>query len=106
VRGLITETAHVFCEEIGIHSIRQAKESYLNKGLRHKLQKYHGTNTDCAFLGWNNAWLDPAFRQWNIEEYLPGITVPMHVIQFKSLLFLTQSAHFDILAFTLSAEKN
>ena len=79
--GLITEAAHVFCEEISVRSIQQAKMSYLHGDLRKKLKKYHGPNTDCAFWGWNGAWLHPDFIHWNIEEYLPGIKVPMLVIQ-------------------------
>jgi pimeloyl-ACP methyl ester carboxylesterase len=81
LRGMITEAAHVFCENINIQSIRQAKESYLKNNLFEKLKKYHGVNTDCAFRGWNEAWLHPDFLSWNIEEYLPGINVPILIIQ-------------------------
>ena len=31
--------------------------------------------------GWNRIWLDPAFRAWNIEEYLPPVTCPVLAIQ-------------------------
>jgi len=36
---------------------------------------------DEAFWGWNDIWLHPAFRQWNIEEYLPAIEAPVLVLQ-------------------------
>jgi pimeloyl-ACP methyl ester carboxylesterase len=49
--------------------------------LREKLKKYHGPNVDCAFWGWNDAWLHPDFMQWNLAEYLPGIRVPLLAIQ-------------------------
>lgn len=81
LRGLITEAAHVFCEDISVHSIQQAKNYYQNGDLRRRLEKYHGTNTDCAFKGWNGAWLHPDFMHWNLEEYLPTIKVPMLAIQ-------------------------
>jgi len=82
LRGLITEAAHVFCEEITLQSIRSIGELYRkDHGLRGKLEKYHGINTDCAFQGWNETWLHPDFKDWNLEEYLPGISVPMLVIQ-------------------------
>ncbi len=81
LRGLITEAAHVFCEDITVRSIEEIGKLYRNSGLRRKLEKYHGTNTDCAFLGWNETWLHPDFRNWNLEEYLPGIKVPLLVIQ-------------------------
>ncbi len=81
LKGLITEAAHVFCEDLSVKSIREAKDQYLNGDLREKLAKYHGDNVDCAFWGWNGAWLDPDFMHWNLEEFLPGIKVPMLAIQ-------------------------
>ena len=81
LRGLITEAAHVFCENITVHAIRDAREKYTKGGLRRNLEKYHGLNTDGAFWGWNDVWLHPDFGDWNIEEYVPGISVPMLVIQ-------------------------
>lgn len=81
LRSLITEAAHVFCEDISIRSIEAAKTRYRKGDLRPKLETYHGPNTDCAFRGWNDVWLHPDFIHWNIEEYLPGIKVPMLAIQ-------------------------
>lgn len=81
VRGLILEAPHVFTEEITLSSIAAAAESYRSGGLKTGLECYHGKNVDCAFWGWNQAWLDPDFRAWNIEEYLPQISVPVLVIQ-------------------------
>lgn len=81
LRGLITVAAHVFCEGISIRSIREARDQYLKGDLKKKLEKYHGQNTDCAFWGWNGAWLHPDFKHWNLEEYLPNIQVPLLAIQ-------------------------
>jgi len=81
LKGLITEAAHVFCEPLTIGAIREAKERFVNGDLRQRLAKYHGDNTGCAFWGWNRAWLDPGFAQWNIEGYLPAIRVPLLAIQ-------------------------
>lgn len=81
LRGLITEAAHVFCEDVSVQAIQRAKEAYQHGDLRRRLEKYHGKNTDCAFWGWNSAWLHPDFRQWNLEEYLPRIRVPLLVMQ-------------------------
>ena len=33
------------------------------------------------FWGWNDIWLHPDFRAWNIEAYLPAITCPILAIQ-------------------------
>jgi pimeloyl-ACP methyl ester carboxylesterase len=81
VRGLILEAPHVFVEEISVESIAGAADRYQNTDLRENLKRHHGENVDCAFWGWNKVWLDPAFRSWNIEEYLSNICVPVLVIQ-------------------------
>ena len=81
LRGIITEAAHVFCEEVTRESARRADTAFLNGELREKLQRHHGANTDCAFRGWCDVWLHPDFVHWNIEEYLPGIGVPTLAIQ-------------------------
>jgi pimeloyl-ACP methyl ester carboxylesterase len=79
--GVITEAPHVFFEKRTMLGIQKAKKAYESGDLRKKLEKYHGSNTDCAFRGWNDAWLNPDFVEWDIQEYLPGIKVPMLVIQ-------------------------
>jgi pimeloyl-ACP methyl ester carboxylesterase len=80
LRGLILEAPHVFVEEVGIASIAAAKEAYRASDLRARLARHH-RDVDGAFGGWNDIWLDPEFRAWNIEQYLPAITCPVLAIQ-------------------------
>jgi pimeloyl-ACP methyl ester carboxylesterase len=80
VRGLILMAPHVMVEDISIRSIEVAKRAYETTGLRDKLARYH-SDPDSAFRGWNDIWLHPDFRVWNIEEYLPRITCPVLAIQ-------------------------
>lgn len=81
VKGIISIAAHVFIEEISIESIDAARAAYQNSDLREKLARYHGDNVDCAFRGWNEVWLNHDFREWNLEEYLPQIDIPVLVLQ-------------------------
>jgi pimeloyl-ACP methyl ester carboxylesterase len=83
VAGLILEAPHVFNEELSVTSIAAAKVAYDTGDLRARLQRLHGDNVDVAFRGWNDVWLHPGYRNWNIEASLPGITVPSLVIQGK-----------------------
>jgi len=53
---------------------------YERMDLREKLARYH-RHVDVAFRGWSDAWLHPDFREWNIEEVLPQIDVPLLAIQ-------------------------
>ena len=79
-RALILEAPHVFVEELSVTSITQAKVNYQTTDFRQKLARYHA-HVDATFWGWNGIWLDPEFRLWNIEEYLPGIRCPVLCIQ-------------------------
>ncbi|MEK6337458.1 MAG: alpha/beta hydrolase [Acidobacteriota bacterium] len=81
IRGLVLLAPHVFVEDIGIDSIRRIREDYRRGDLRSRLERYHSANVDVAFDGWNDVWLNPEFRSWNIEEYLPRIKMPVLLIQ-------------------------
>ncbi len=82
LRGLITEAAHVFCEPVTTIGLKATRKAYFEKGLKEKLERYHGKNTETAFQGWNQTWLRPRFAQWwNIEKYLKRIFVPVMAIQ-------------------------
>ena len=80
VRGLVLIAPHFFVEDISVRSIAAAKDAYETGELRQRLAKYH-RDADVAFWGWNRAWLDPQFRSWRIDEYLPYIRVPVLIIQ-------------------------
>jgi pimeloyl-ACP methyl ester carboxylesterase len=80
VRGLILIAPHFFTEDMGIAEIAKAKIAYATTDLRQKLARWHA-DVDNAFVGWNEAWLDPAFRQWDITEQLAYIRVPVLIVQ-------------------------
>jgi pimeloyl-ACP methyl ester carboxylesterase len=81
VKALILEAPHVFTEPTQLESIARMAGVYCTTDLRDRLAKHHGDNTDIAFRGWNDVWLDPDFKSWNIEEFLPAITVPVLLVQ-------------------------
>lgn len=83
VLGAAILAPHVFNEQLAVDSIRQAKIAFEQGSLRDGLERYHGSNVDVAFRGWNDAWLDPGFRHWNLEEYLEPIDIPLLLIQGK-----------------------
>lgn len=81
LQGLVLMAPHFFTEDPALDAIAQAKLAFETGDLRDKLRKYHGDNVECAFRGWNDAWLHPDFRRWDITHYLPPITVPVLGIQ-------------------------
>jgi pimeloyl-ACP methyl ester carboxylesterase len=80
IRGLVLIAPHFFVEDVSITSIAEARDAYANTDLKTKLGKWHA-DPDNAFRGWNDAWLDPGFRTWNIVEELSYIRVPMLIVQ-------------------------
>jgi pimeloyl-ACP methyl ester carboxylesterase len=80
VAGLILMAPHVIVEDLSVASIAAAKVAFETTDLRAKLARYHA-DVDGVFWGWNRIWLDPEFRSWNIEDYLPRITCPIVAIQ-------------------------
>lgn len=80
VRGAIVLAPHLFVEDLSVDSIAKVRDVYRDTDLRQKLARYHA-DVDSAFWGWNDVWLDPEFRQWNIEDEIAQITGPVLAIQ-------------------------
>src|SRR5689334_4846852 len=80
VQALALLAPHFVVEDISVKSIAEIRTTYETTNLREKLARWH-KDVDNAFYGWNGAWLDPKFRDWDISEYLAYIRVPVAVIQ-------------------------
>jgi len=80
IAGLAMIAAHFFVEGLNIASIAQIRIEYETGDLRSRLARYHA-NVDVAFRGWNDAWLDPRFRDFDITGYLRDIRVPVLALQ-------------------------
>lgn len=80
VRAVAVMAPHVFVEPICVESIRKAADAFATTDLAQRLGKYHRDPAKTFHL-WADAWLDPGFLHWNIEQYLPGIQCPVMAIQ-------------------------
>jgi pimeloyl-ACP methyl ester carboxylesterase len=80
VRGVALIAPHFIVEDVSVASIAEIRKIYETTDLRAKLARWH-RNVDNAFYGWNDAWLDPGFRRWDIGEYLAYIRVPIAILQ-------------------------
>lgn len=80
VRGLAVMAPHVFMEPICTASAQSIVHAFETTALQAKLARYH-TDARRTFYAWANAWLDPQFAAWNIEEYLPKIRCPVLALQ-------------------------
>src|SRR5438874_13313865 len=80
VRGVGMIAPHFIVEDISVRSIEEIKQVFETTSLKAKLARWH-SDVDHAFYGWNDAWLDPKFRSWDISEYLAYIRVPVAIVQ-------------------------
>ena len=78
--GLVALAPHVFVEDISVQSIAAAKVAFETTGLPEKLARHHA-DARRTFYGWNDIWLHPEFRRWNIEAFLPAIRCPVLAVQ-------------------------
>lgn len=80
VAACVVMAPHVIVEDVSVRSIEQARDAYLAGGLRERLARYHA-DVDVAFWQWNDAWLDPAFRAFDIRPDCRRIAAPVLAIQ-------------------------
>jgi len=80
LNGIVLIAPHVIVEDISVASIAEIKTAFETTELRTRLARWH-KDVDNAFYGWNGAWLDPAFRAWDMTDALAYIRVPVAVIQ-------------------------
>ncbi len=80
VRGLVLMAPHFFTEPAGLAEIARARDAYETGDLRARLARHHA-DPDNAFRGWNDAWLHPGFRDWNVGEVIDYMRIPTLAIQ-------------------------
>jgi pimeloyl-ACP methyl ester carboxylesterase len=96
VAGLALMAPHFFTEPMGLAAIAAARQAYDTGDLKPRLARYHA-DPDCAFRGWNDSWLHPAFKAWNVTEVIGGIRVPVLALQGEADQYGTR-AQIDVLA--------
>jgi pimeloyl-ACP methyl ester carboxylesterase len=80
IQGIALIAPHFIVEDISVASIAAIRKVYETTDLKTRLARWH-RDVDNAFYGWNDAWLDPKFRNWDISEYLAYIRVPIAILQ-------------------------
>ncbi len=80
IRGLVLIAPHFFTEPSGLAAIDGARDAFEAGDLRQRMRKYH-RDPENAFRGWNDAWLDPGFADWNVADAIDYWRVPVLAIQ-------------------------
>lgn len=80
VSALILLAPHVIVEDESIEGIAAARQTFLTTDLEARLGRHHA-DPAATFWGWNDIWLAPAFRDWDITDVLAGVGCPVLAIQ-------------------------
>ncbi|WP_298923973.1 alpha/beta hydrolase [uncultured Ramlibacter sp.] len=80
VQACVVMAPHVIVEDMSVQAIAQARDAYAGGGLRERLARYHA-DVDGAFWQWNDIWLSPAFRDFDIRAECQHISTPVLAIQ-------------------------
>ena len=79
VAAVVAMAPLAFVEASNLKSISEARTMYETTRWREKLGRHHH-DVDHAFYGWNDIWLDPAFRDWSIAADIRAIRCPILAI--------------------------
>ena len=88
VSACVALAPHLWVEDVALQAIASARDQYLasaagsasEKGLRQRLARYHA-DVDNAFWQWNDVWLSPAFRGFDIRPACQRIQAPLLAVQ-------------------------
>lgn len=78
--GIVAVAPHIFVEDVTIAGIERARAAWLVTDVRARLARHHA-DPDWVFWSWNDTWLAPSFRDWNIERDLATIRCPVLAVQ-------------------------
>lgn len=81
VRGVVSEAAHVFHDDMMISGARRATRQWARGVLRDFLKTHHGDNAEMLLTGWLDWWRQSRPRGWQIIEDMKEITSPVLAIQ-------------------------
>jgi pimeloyl-ACP methyl ester carboxylesterase len=80
VAACVVMAPHVRVEDLSLKAIAEAKTAFETGLLRQRLAPYHA-DVDSAFWSWNDVWLSPAFRAFDIRPELRGMKAPVLAMQ-------------------------
>lgn len=78
--GMVLLAPHVRYEPYFEPALLEAQRQYAAGELTARLRLFHGGNADHVFRSWNDTWLSPSFRSWDIRSVLPEVRVPVLLV--------------------------
>ena len=81
VSGLVLLAPHVFVEDLSVRQHRRGARDVRDHRPARSAWAATTATPSATFRLWNDIWLAPEFRDWNIEDVLAGVTAPTLLIQ-------------------------
>ena len=95
VSACIVMAPHVMVEDVSVRAIEAAREAFEHGPLRGRLAPFHA-DVDGAFWQWNDIWLSPDFRGYDIRQEIAAIHAPLLAIQGEDDPYGTMAQIDDI----------
>lgn len=80
VAGLVLLAPHVVVEPVSLDGVTAARQAFHDGDLARRMAPHH-TDAEVTFRNWNDVWLSPPFRTWDLRPRLAGITAPVLAVQ-------------------------
>ena len=95
VSACMAMAPHVIVEDMSVAAIELAKTAFEQGDLRQRLARFHA-DVDTAFWQWNDIWLSPAFRPFDIRQTCQAIVDPVLALQGRQDAYGTLQQINDI----------
>jgi pimeloyl-ACP methyl ester carboxylesterase len=80
VAGVVAIAPHVVVEDVSLAAIAEVRRRYETTGMAERMGRHHD-DPDATFYGWNDVWLSPEFRAWDITDHVAAVDCPVLVVQ-------------------------
>ena len=77
--GIVAVAPHIVVEDVTVAGIERARAAF-DAAMRSRLGRHHD-DPQWVFASWCDTWLDPRFRDWNIEREIESIRCPVLAVQ-------------------------
>jgi len=68
VCGVLACSPTIALDQFMVDAMSGARRAFEHEGLRDKLKRHHGDNTDTMFWGWYEPWASPSALQWDMSN--------------------------------------
>lgn len=77
--GIVSLSAHLFVEEVGLAAIVALRDGYRD-GMDALLARHH-RDADAVFEAWSEVWVSDRFRDWTIDADVAAVECPVLAVQ-------------------------